>query len=174
MSKDLRRVLAELRDRVTLEAFERGQCDERGQPKISKLVFPSETGGPLDGSNVYHRDFLPCLEGAGLRHVTFHALRHTFASLLIQNGASLAYVREQMGHSSIQITVDTYGHLIPGGNIEWIDGLDSRTIPQPNATQAQPSGEEKLGEGEQVVWNHGAGEGNRTPDLRFTNLMKQG
>jgi len=39
--------------------------------------------------------------------------RHTFGSLLIQDGASLAYVKDQMGHSSIQITVDTYGHLIP-------------------------------------------------------------
>jgi integrase len=61
----------------------------------------------LNGSNIYHRDFLPCLRAAGLRHVTFHALRHTFASLLIQKGASLAYVKEQMGHSSIQVTVDT-------------------------------------------------------------------
>jgi integrase len=41
-------------------------------------------------------------------------LRHTFGSLLIQDGASLAYVKDQMGHSSIQVTVDTYGHLIPG------------------------------------------------------------
>jgi len=40
-------------------------------------------------------------------------LRHTFGSLLIQDGASLTYVKQQMGHSSIQITVDTYGHLIP-------------------------------------------------------------
>jgi len=38
----------------------------------------------------------------------------TFGSLLIQGGASLAYVKEQMGHSSIQVTVDIYGHLIPG------------------------------------------------------------
>jgi integrase len=39
---------------------------------------------------------------------------NTFASLLIQNGESLAYVKKQLGHSSIKITVDTYGHLVPG------------------------------------------------------------
>jgi integrase len=47
----------------------------------------------------------------------FHDMRHTFGSLLIQDGASLAYVRDQMGHSSIQITADIYGHLIPGADI---------------------------------------------------------
>ena len=92
----------------------------------------------MNGNNLYKRDFLPCLEAAGIRRVTLHALRHTFASLLIQRGASLAYVKEQMGHSSIQVTVDTYGHLIPGGNIEWVDALDAKTRPQPSATQAQP------------------------------------
>lgn len=46
-----------------------------------------------------------------------------------------------MGHSSIQITVDTYGHLIPGANINWVDGLDRKT-PQQNATPAQREKEE--------------------------------
>lgn len=64
-------------------------------------------------------------------------LRHTFGSLLIQDGASLAYVKNQMGHSSIQITVDTYGHLIPGADIAWVDRLDSKTSPQQSATETQ-------------------------------------
>ena len=50
--------------------------------------------------------------------------RHTFGSLLIQNGASIVYVKEQMGHSSIQVTVDIYGHLIPGANVSFVDRLD--------------------------------------------------
>ena len=94
-------------------------------------MFPSETGGPLDSRNVYHRDFLPCLKAAGLRRVTFHALRHSFASLLIQNGASLAYVKEQMGHCSVQVTVDIYGDLVPGGDIKWIDRLGSTPEMEP-------------------------------------------
>ncbi len=50
----------------------------------------------------------------------------------------MAYVKDQMGHSSIQVTVDTYGHLIPGADIKWIDRLDAETSPKPNATPAQP------------------------------------
>ncbi len=167
MSKELWRALMELRDQRMMEAFERGPWDESGQPRCSDYVFASETGGPLDGSNVYHRDFLPCLKAAGLKRVTFHALRHTFASLLIQSGASLAYVKEQMGHSSIQVTVDTYGHLIPGGNIEWVDRLDATK----NATPAQPLYGVNRPDTPQVIENIGAGEGNRTPDLRFTKPL---
>jgi integrase len=122
---------------MMMEAF------ERGEERIPQLVFPSETGGPLDGVNVYHRDFLPCLAAAGLRHVTFHALRHSYASHLIQAGASLTYVKEQMGHSSIQVTVDTYGHLIAGADIAWAEKLDAaplnpQSASQLSATPAQP------------------------------------
>ena len=67
-----------------------------------------------------------------------HDLRHTFASLLLQQGESVVYVKEQLGHGSIQITVDTYGHLIPGANRAAIDRLDDDVSTQPDATQAQP------------------------------------
>jgi integrase len=63
-------------------------------------------------------------EAAKLRRVRFHDLRHTFASQLLSQGESPAYVKEQMGHSSIQVTVDIYGHLIPGGNRAAVDKLD--------------------------------------------------
>ena len=58
--------------------------------------------------------FARLLAEAALRHMRIHDLRHTFASLLLQQGESVVYVKEQLGHSSIQITVDTYGHLMPG------------------------------------------------------------
>jgi len=47
-----------------------------------------------------------------------------YASQLIQNGENLAYVRGQLRHASIKITVDTYGHLVPGANIAAVDRLD--------------------------------------------------
>ena len=78
----------------------------------------------LDGDNVRHRAFHAVLKKAELRHIRIHDLRHTFASLLIQNGESLVYVKEQLGHHSIQVTVDTYGHLVPGGNRQAVDRLD--------------------------------------------------
>lgn len=54
----------------------------------------------------------------------FHDIRHTFASLLLAQGESLHYVKEQMGHASIQTTVDVYGHLVPGSNRNAVNRLD--------------------------------------------------
>ena len=63
----------------------------------------------------------------------------SYASHLIQAGASLAYVKDQMGHSSIQVTVDTYEHLVPGADIAWADKLDAAaTNQQLSAICTQP------------------------------------
>jgi integrase len=61
----------------------------------------------------------------GLRRIRFHECRHTYASLLLQNGESPTYVKEQLGHSSIKITVDIYGHLVPGANRQAVNRLPS-------------------------------------------------
>jgi integrase len=132
MSRELRGVLLELRDKRMLEAFMKGKTSI-----AEDLVFPSKAGTVLDQSNLTNYQFLPCLDRAGLRRFRFHDLRHSFGSLLIRDGASLAYVKDQMGHSSIQVTVDTYGHLIPGADIAWVDRLDVKTKQQQNATPAQ-------------------------------------
>ena len=64
------------------------------------------------------------LQQAGIRRIRLHDLRHTFATRLLMNGESPAYVKEQMGHSSIQVTVDLYCHWIPGSNRQAVDRLD--------------------------------------------------
>ena len=71
----------------------------------------------------------------GIRGRKAHTLRHTFASQLIQNGENLAYVRDQLGHHSIKLTVDVYGHLLPGEKAA-VDRLDGPTVrpPPPPAT----------------------------------------
>jgi integrase len=82
------------------------------------------------------------LAKARLRYIRVHDLRHTFARRLIKNGKSLAYVKEQMGHHSITITVDTCGHLVPGGNkvaVDRLDGLETTTIRNPGATNDENS-----------------------------------
>jgi len=94
-------------------------ADELG----SLWLFQSGAGGPMDDSKV-RKVLARLLVKAGLPRRNLHSLRHSFASLLIQNGESLAYVRDQLGHSSIQITVDTYGHLVPGGNRRAVNRLD--------------------------------------------------
>lgn len=89
----------------------------------SDWLFQTADGTQLDPSNL-RKVFARALVNAGLRSVRFHDLRHTFASLLIQQGESLAYVKDQMGHSSINVTVDIYGHLVPGGNRQAVNQLD--------------------------------------------------
>jgi integrase len=73
--------------------------------------------------NLVDRHFFRCLQAAGLKRRRYHDLRHTFASLLLTAGAPIAYVSEQMGHSSIELTVKRYGHLQPGANRGFINGL---------------------------------------------------
>jgi len=141
LSRQLRTVLLGLRDERLLAAF------LTGKNGISDdLVFPSKTGTPIKPDNIAVRYMNPALEKAGLRKFRFHDLRHTFGSLLVQDGASLTYVKEQMGHSSIQITVDTYGHLIPGADIAWVDRLDAPISTQKSAdrTQTPPADEESM------------------------------
>ncbi len=87
------------------------------------LVFCNEEGSFLDGDNLYHRDFRRILKKAGLRHLRIHDLRHTFASILIAAGHNSKYIQNQMGHSSFQITMDLYGHLME----EVHDGAANKT-----------------------------------------------
>ncbi len=60
----------------------------------------------------------PITEAAKMSGTRFHDLRHLFASHLIANSETAAFVRDQMGHSSIKVTFDTYGHLFPGKGAE--------------------------------------------------------
>ena len=61
---------------------------------------------------------------AGLRSITLHEARHTYASLLIAAGVNSKAVSTYMGHASITITLDRYGHLFPGNEAEAADLLD--------------------------------------------------
>jgi integrase len=83
----------------------------------------------------YNDVWRPVMQAGGLPYVKPHTLRHTYASLLIGQGASLAYVKEQLGHASIKMTVDTYGHLMPSMQHGVVDGLDDTG----NVTQPSPS-----------------------------------
>jgi integrase len=55
----------------------------------------------------------PLLLKAGLPYRKYHATRHTFAPWLLEDGADLRWVQEQMGHASIEQTVSVYGHCVP-------------------------------------------------------------
>jgi integrase len=60
------------------------------------LAFPSREGGPTDGDNLWNRVSYDLLEKVDIPKNCFHDIRHTFASMLLQNGEPLHYVKEQM------------------------------------------------------------------------------
>lgn len=76
-----------------------------------EVVFPSPEGKLSLHDNVVKRYFNQAARRAGLRHVSFHSLRHSNASMRIQAGQNIKYLSTQLGHASIKITLDTYGHL---------------------------------------------------------------
>jgi integrase len=78
----------------------------------TELVFCTESGTPLDPDNLTKREFAQAVDVAGVGKVRFHDLRHTFGAMKLEQGENIYYVQRQMGHSSIQVTIDIYGHLL--------------------------------------------------------------
>jgi integrase len=83
-----------------------------------ELVFPNEAGNPINHNNMVNRHFLPSLKAAELPHIRFHDLRHTYASLLIEQGENIKYIQNQLGHSSPTVTLNVYSHLMRDRNQE--------------------------------------------------------
>ena len=76
----------------------------------SPWVFPSSTGGPISPDSVLHM-LHRVLKRAGLPRIRFHDLRHTFATLALQNGVDVKTVSGMLGHFSAGFTLDTYAHV---------------------------------------------------------------
>ena len=90
------------------------------------FFFTAPEGGPFRHNNFYRRHFKPAVTQAGLpATVRSHDLRHSYAGFLIAQGAHPRAIMERMGHSSVQVTLGTYGHLLPGIDEHLTNGLDS-------------------------------------------------
>ena len=77
------------------------------------LVFTREDGSPVHpdyASTVFDR----MVRTSAQARITFHGLRHTHASILLAKGLPVKVVSERLGHATVQITLDTYGHVMPG------------------------------------------------------------
>ena len=87
-------------------------------PNDLDLIFPNQSGSPLDHGYMLRRYYWPALKKAGIPKMKFHNLRHTFASLLIEQGENIKYIQSQLGHSSPTVTLDVYAHLMKPINQE--------------------------------------------------------
>ncbi len=78
------------------------------------LVFTSDSGAPLNPSNIRNRNLRRLTGKAGLPKIRFHDLRHTCATLLLSKNVHPKIVQEMLGHATVAITLDTYSHVLPG------------------------------------------------------------
>jgi len=88
------------------------------------LVFTSRNGRPLEPI-LLHRDYKNLLERAALPNMRFHDLRHSAASLLLAQGVHPRAIMELLGHSSITVTMNVYGHVLPAMMREAADKMES-------------------------------------------------
>ncbi len=143
MSQQLQRILQDSLSVREAEAVVRGQV---GSQWLVPAPESQDDRAPMPPVWFYQAVWWPLLRRSGLRYRNPHALRHTFASLLLQNGESVTYVRDQLGHHSIKMTVDIYGHLVPGANRQAVDRLDDATGRNLYATAPSADGAEAQAE----------------------------
>lgn len=117
---------------MAVEALRRHRLEQKKERLLmgpeyqdAGLVFCTVKGTPLEAQNVVNRHFKRLLEKADLPRVRFHDMRHTHASLLLQQGVHPKIVSERLGHSNIGITLDTYSHVLPGMQREAAAKLDA-------------------------------------------------
>jgi integrase len=98
--------------------------EQRKKSGNSPYVFPSPTGGPISPDSVLHM-LHRVLKRAGLSKVRFHDLRHTFATLALQNGVDIKTVSGMLGHYSAGFTLDTYTHVTTSAKKEAANTMGS-------------------------------------------------
>ena len=89
-----------------------------------EFVFTSNQGGPIQKRNFLRRVWEPARISLGRPELRFHDLRHTAATIAIATGAHPKAIQDRLGHSSIQVTLDRYGHLMPGTDADVASGID--------------------------------------------------
>jgi integrase len=108
------------RRRILVSAFTRDALHEHRKRMLAEgwdvkagQVFVDEKGGFLRKSNVSRRSFRSIMKRAGLPRIRFHDLRHTAATLLLMADENVKVVSERLGHKKIEITLNTYSHVLP-------------------------------------------------------------
>lgn len=116
-------------------------------PKTAEnLVFPGELGGLMEPSHMKRRHFWPALKAAGVPRVRFHSLRHSYASILIEQREGLPYIQKQLGHAKVSTTLDIYSHLFEDHNPAAAGRL-AAAILGPEDTEAEKYGSKTVAAG---------------------------
>ncbi|MDN5347457.1 MAG: hypothetical protein PWP65_1021 [Clostridia bacterium] len=103
-------------------------------------MFTTVEGRPLDPRN-FTRKFYELVKAAGLERANFHALRHTFATRLLELGKHPKVVQELLGDSQITVVLDTYSHVLPNIKEQAAAHLNDVLLPRyknEKATYAPP------------------------------------
>ena len=89
------------------------------------FVFAKVDLSPFDPEKV-SKDFTGRMQGAGIKGITLHNLRHTMATLALDSGVSVSVVQERLGHASAKTTHDVYAHVMPGAHVDAAERIASR------------------------------------------------
>ena len=100
------------------------------------LIFPNQVGKPMCQSHMLSRHFFPALKNSEVPRIRFHDMRHTFASMLIEQGENIKYIQSQLGHSSPTVTLNVYAHLMKPSNQESACKLE-KTVFEVNGDQTE-------------------------------------
>jgi integrase len=100
------------------------QLAERAQPGVDGLVFVNTRGNSPHVSSFSSQTWRKARVAVGRPDLRWHHLRHTAVALAIAQGAHPKTIQERMGHASITVTLDRYGHLFPALGREVADDLD--------------------------------------------------
>jgi integrase len=100
---------------LALEAlrWHHAKAAREGHYRPDGPVFTDTRGGFVRPSNLYRRHFLPLIERAGVPRIRFHDLRHTAATLALEQGVHPRVVADLLGHSRVTLTLSTYSHVLP-------------------------------------------------------------
>ncbi len=120
LSDPLIEALLDHRARQEAEAFVKGSSWRNHHD----LIFTSTIGTPLD-PEWFGKTVPKITKAAGLGHWSIHELRHSCASLLIAMEVPLEVISDQLGHASIRVTSDVYGHLLPGARVKAAAAMES-------------------------------------------------
>ena len=118
--------IKKLRAHLGVLSQERQIAGEQWQE--NDLIFPSTKGTPWDHRNMY-KYYKRFLRKAGLPDIRFHDLRHTAATLMLQQGVHPKVVQERLGHADITLTLNTYSHVLPVMQEEAAEKLDQLLTP---------------------------------------------